>query len=155
MISVAAVVSLSVCTTRADEGVMPREMTSVNEPSSSTSSTTTSTTVFKGKDCTKARVSEHGSKIPKSKGNEDEWFISLSSYRSYVRRLALPTVQREQDELVISIRDLISARTRSIVTRGRQQSNGAALVLYQEALLHFQDAFEDFLWAFTYESPSE
>ena len=105
---------------------------------------TTSTTVFKGNDCNREKVEEFSTKFPKQTSSPDEQVSSFTTFRSYVRRLDLQTVQREQNDLVDSLRDYISAWNRAIATQGRDQSA-------RDALLPVLDAIEDFVYAFARE----
>jgi hypothetical protein len=143
-IGLSVVSALSACSGTANDAAYREVGTSVSQPSSTTSSTTTSTTVFKGSDCTKARVDEFGTKFPKESKTPEELVSNFTSYRSYVRRLDLPTIQREQDEFVDRLRDFISAANRGITTGGRDQS-------YRDAVIPVQDALEDFVYAFVRE----
>lgn len=139
-----ALVFMSGC--GSDPGLRTQNQSNIEvaEAIATTSSTTTSTTLFKGNDCNREKIEEFSTKFPKQTSSPDEIVSSFTTYRSYVRRLDLQTVQREQDDLVDRLQDFISAWNRAIATQGRDQSA-------RDAIIPVQDAIEDFIRAFVKE----
>ena len=108
---------------------------------------TTSTTVFKGNDCSQKKLQElfTGSLLKADELNDPEDAISqLTAERQRIRRLDLPTIEREQTALVNSLEGMI-------VEIANELSNRQRTSAYNTAVLRWSDAWDDFKAAYTRE----
>ena len=121
--------------------------TAVNQLITTTSSTT-STTEFKGKDCNESKLQEYFTdsayQSMSNNASPEELRSIMMTERQRIRRLDLPSLQREQNELVDSMEEAIIELTQALAN---QRRGGA----YDAALLRWQDAGDDFRMAYVRE----
>lgn len=108
---------------------------------------TTSTTVFKGDDCNQSKLQRYFTQsafrgLSEDAKPEPEQLRSLMmTERQRVRGLDLPTLQREKQELVDSMEQMIIEITQAITNQRRSGTYDAALIRWSDAGEDFRNAY--------------
>lgn len=109
---------------------------------------TTSTSTYKGKDCNKSKLqrffTQSAFRDLSENAKPEQLRPLMMTERQRIRSLDLPTLQREKQELVDSMEQMIIELTQSIANKRR---SGA----YDAALIRWDDASKDFLNAYVRE----
>lgn len=106
---------------------------------------TTSTTVSKGNDCNQSKLQRYLTQSAFSGASEnakpEELRSLMMTERQRTRSLDLPTLQREQKELVDSMEEMIIEITQAITNQRRSGTYDAALIRYSDAVDDFGNAY--------------